>query len=67
MATQIGTCHFQTKRDVLAFYAAYHYDNLQEIVEAKIADGEVCIGAPEVPEGHSLSLNREGRYIINKG
>jgi hypothetical protein len=61
--TRWGTAHFDTVNSASAYY--YRYG---ESAAEKIAAGEIHIGPPEVPPGHSLHLDRsEGRYWIVAG
>lgn len=62
---EYGTSHFESKQAAVKYYSPYHYADVVDAVDRKIAEGEIHIGAPTVKPGEHLYLNhREGRYFI---
>lgn len=61
------TSHFETFFKALRYFLGYGYGNrLKEAVQAKVDRGDISIGAPKVFEGETLSVNKEGRYVVTK-
>lgn len=56
---KFGTCHFVSRRTAIAYYGN------EEIVDRKLAEGEIFIGKPPVKDGEEIIVNgKEGRYMI---
>lgn len=61
--TSIGTCHFVSFSKAKAYYAPYGYSAMD--VKKKIDAEEISIGAPKYDaEKYSLSVNKDGQYIL---
>lgn len=62
---RIGTNHFATHGQVGAYY--FNYGFSWKDWQEKIKNGEVCVGKPEIKEGETLKIDKDGRYwIISK-
>lgn len=60
---RIHTSHFVSRSRADAYYEDYGFD--AEAVGEKIQSGEIAIGPPKACFGtQRLSVNREGRYIL---
>jgi len=80
MGTRVGTSHFVSRDAAYDYYAQYEVGSytssihggktrndaaLSALLDNKIADGEIHIGAPVVRDGERLLVDRsEGRYFI---
>jgi hypothetical protein len=62
----IGTPYFVSKLSAIRYYREYRYDNTEQTVERKLAEGEIYIGRPEIKANEELFV-REGRYHIQVG
>lgn len=61
---RVGTCHFASWRTAMQYYRGYTDGPVYDFVNRKLRDGEIKIGPPKVKKGERLSLNSEGRYIV---
>ena len=65
--TRYGTAHFVSKAAAITYDQPYHYEDVVEAVERKLADGEIHIGAPKLKPGERLLIIDEGtRYAIEE-
>lgn len=69
----VGTSHFVNFTKACDYYRDYGFEDktpaeLERYVRAKIDDGEIHLGKPEVPVGGTLLLIDDGtRYAIKEG
>ena len=62
-----GTSHFVSKQAAIRYYRPYGYTEVSRVVEQKIADGEIHIGAPALKSNQNCYVNAdEGRYFIEE-
>lgn len=61
---RIGTCHFATFGQANAYYFNLGYSF--EDVRNKWANNEIQIGKPEIKEGETLKIDKDGRYWIQE-
>lgn len=59
-----GTNHFATHGQAEAYY--FNYGFSFKDVREKIRNKEIEVGKPQIKEGESLSLDKDGRYWIEK-
>lgn len=61
----LGTCHFPSRAHAIAYYRGYHYSDTARVVDRKIAEHEIVIGAPNLKPGERLILiDQRCRYGI---
>lgn len=58
------TRHFESFFKALRYYVGHKFTRAE--VQEKVSSGEIAIGAPKVFEGETLSVNKEGRYVVTK-
>lgn len=56
----IGTNNFESHDAACRYYATYGL--CASDVDAKISNSEIVIGRPEIPKGHAIYVNDDGRY-----
>lgn len=61
---RIGTNHFATYGQAGAYYfnQGYSFEESRE----KIRNKEIEVGKPQIKEGESLSIDKDGRYWIEE-
>jgi len=62
-----GTAFFVSKAAAITYYRPYHYEDVVEAVNRKLAEGEIHIGPPPLEPGESLVIIDQGtRYAIRE-
>ena len=62
-----GTGYFVSKAAAITYYRPYHYEDVVEAVNRKLADGEIHIGPPPLEPGETLVIIDNGtRYAIRE-
>jgi hypothetical protein len=64
MSKSYGTANFESIESAVKYYSAY--GESRSDVEQKIEDEAITIGAPEIPQGCTLHINDEGRYVVTE-
>jgi hypothetical protein len=66
MSTRVGTSHFRSIADAVAYYARQSGSHVSEKdIRAKISSGEIIVGPPALKAGQTFELDeKEGRYFI---
>lgn len=62
-AIRMGTSHFVSLKDAVQYYTTYGSD--PEDVEQMLQDKDIFIGPPKLGPGEKLSVDEDGRYVIN--
>lgn len=69
---RIGTSHFVSRLKAIRYYSDYEVfggvHNAANLVDCKIAEGDIHIGAPSLKPGQRLTVIDNGtRYAIEEG
>lgn len=68
MPSKTGTPNFTTLLKALIYYSPYSpgasTEDILSHVQAKITNGEIHIGPPNLNRGEKLIIDRNGRYHI---
>ncbi len=64
--TFAGTSHFKSIAKALDYYKITEGSmaDAAKVVGEKMRDGSISIGPPIIKPGEKLSINAEGRYVI---
>lgn len=64
MTTTYGTANFRSIQAAERYYAQYRHDDVRAVVQQKLEEGEIHIGAPRLRPDQTFYWNTEGRAII---